>query len=231
MKEYQRLRNRDRRRSDVVGIVITVALHTGVVAVCANYGLKYLDPPPPEDSFVLDFTEYEEEIVKPAVRPVADRSPYESVAENLTPETRRDDFGDIDTPAPEPEKEPVLDARASFPGMARKDTSLTAPHSAAAASEHFRSGDCTASLGDRSVDGAIAKPDYRVQEQGKVVVTIWVDRYGKVQNATPGAGGTTVTNRELFRAAREAALKTRFTMSASAPEIQQGSITYIFKLQ
>jgi len=231
MKEYLRLREREKRRSKIYGVAITVALHLCAIVLCSQTGLRYLDPPPQEEAFVLDFTEEEVVRQKPSVKPSADESPYESKSENLTPQTRQNDFGDVETPAPEPAKEPVLDARASFPGMAKKDTTLTAPHSAPVASDIFRAGDCIASLGDRTVDGNIVKPVYSVQDQGKVVVTIWVDQYGKVQQAKPGAEGTTVTNSALWKAAREAALKTRFSMSADAPALQQGSITYIFKLQ
>ncbi|MBQ4026194.1 MAG: energy transducer TonB, partial [Bacteroidales bacterium] len=64
-----------------------------------------------------------------------------------------------------------------------------------------------------------------------VVVKIWVDQYGKVQKAVPGADGTTVTDRALWTAARNAALETGFTMSSSAPALQEGTITYIFNLK
>ncbi|MBD9293453.1 MAG: energy transducer TonB, partial [Bacteroidales bacterium] len=82
----------------------------------------------------------------------------------------------------------------------------------------------------RSVNGVIARPAYNVQEEGTVVVTVWVDNYGNVKKAQAGAVGTTVNNAELWSAAREAALKTHFNMSTEAPPLQQGKITYQFKL-
>ena len=60
---------------------------------------------------------------------------------------------------------------------------------------------------------------------------IWVDQYGKVQKAVPGADGTTVTDKALWTAARNAALETGFNMSANAPALQEGTITYIFNLK
>jgi hypothetical protein len=45
-----------------------------------------------------------------------------------------------------------------------------------------------------------------------------------------GAEGTTVTDKTLWQAARKAALGAHFNMSADAPVLQEGTITYIFKL-
>ncbi len=83
-------------------------------------------------------------------------------------------------------------------------------------------------LNGRKVVGTIAKPEYTVQESGTVVVTIWVDTYGNVVKAQPGAEGTTVDNSALWSSARKAALATHF--NADAPALQKGTITYIFKL-
>ena len=79
--------------------------------------------------------------------------------------------------------------------------------------------------------GNIPRPNYNSQENGTVVVTIWVDNYGTVQKALPGADGTTVTDKTLWAAARKAAMETHFNMSADAPALQEGTITYIFNLK
>ena len=60
---------------------------------------------------------------------------------------------------------------------------------------------------------------------------ILVDQYGKVTNAIPGVSGTTVQDKKLWEAAKEAALKAVFNISDSAPTVQEGTITYIFKLK
>lgn len=85
-------------------------------------------------------------------------------------------------------------------------------------------------LNGRKVVGTIAKPEYTVQESGTVVVAIWVDAYGNVVTAQPGAEGTTVDNSELWNSARKAAFATHFNADADAPALQKGTITYIFKL-
>jgi len=260
MKEYLREREQRQRAATIWGLVLTAGLHVGAAALCSFSGLTYLWPPPQEETFVIDFSEEEEIPVKKdrGIRPRSENpdktkpeeliqrseSPYTASKQNLTPETKPDDFGDVDTPAPEPKEEPKIDPRASFPGMAKKDTSLTSPHSAEQASNLFKAGQAdgnakknvtegrpNAHLEGRSVDGAIPSPGYKVQESGRVIVTIWVDNYGNVKNAVAGADGTTVTDKTLWEAARKAALKTHFTMSAEAPALQKGSITYNFYLK
>ena len=75
-----------------------------------------------------------------------------------------------------------------------------------------------------------AKPIYKIQEEGKVVVIITVDRLGNVVNAIPGAKGSTTLNKYLLAKAKEAAIKTKFNPKQSAPENQQGKIVYHFSL-
>ncbi|MCF8228523.1 MAG: energy transducer TonB, partial [Bacteroidales bacterium] len=63
---------------------------------------------------------------------------------------------------------------------------------------------------------------------GKVVVTIWVDRMGRVTKAIAGAKGTTVSDLQLRKLAKDAALRAKFNPDPEAPEIQKGTITYNF---
>ena len=75
-----------------------------------------------------------------------------------------------------------------------------------------------------------AKPIYKVQLEGKVVVDITVDQLGNVVNAIAGVKGSTTLNNELLKRAKEAALKTKFSAKESAPIRQQGKIIYNFRL-
>ena len=70
-----------------------------------------------------------------------------------------------------------------------------------------------------------------LQESGTVVVKVWVDQYGRVKLAEPGADGTTVTNSKHWAAARAVAMEACFDTKADAPALQEGTITYIFKLK
>lgn len=77
----------------------------------------------------------------------------------------------------------------------------------------------------------IFKPDYDVQEEGRVVVKISVDKQGNVVAATTdGVRGSTTTNQVLHQKAIEAARKCKFDVKPDAPPIQVGYITYNFIL-
>ena len=66
--------------------------------------------------------------------------------------------------------------------------------------------------------------------QGKVVVKIWVDRSGKVTKVAAPEKGSTTTNNLLVDAAKKAALKARFNADKNAPEMQVGTMTYVFQI-
>ena len=261
MKEYQRTRAEREHNAVVVGLLLTIGLHAGALALVSFTGIKYLWPPPEETAMLIDFTEDEQPDFKPVYgrepqgedvdieAPVnivqRSESPFESTAQNITPETKPDDFGDVPIQEPEHPEEPKLDPRASFPGMAKKDTSATVPHGAEEASETYKAGQARGNSAEATTEGApnahvegrkvnkstLKKPAYNLQESGTVVVKVWVDQYGHVKRAEPGADGTTVTNSKLWAAARAAAMDACFDMNVNAPALQEGTITYIFKLK
>ena len=65
MQPYLRTRQEQDRRSLWTGLGVTVAAHAIALAVCLTSGLKYLDPPPPETSFLIDFEEEIQEQERP----------------------------------------------------------------------------------------------------------------------------------------------------------------------
>ena len=160
MQPYLRSREQQDKRARLTGLAATVLLHAVALVICLTSGLKYLDPPPPETSFLIDF---EEEILEPE-KPVQTKvgrqpqaeetdptapvelvqkaeSPHVSDRPNRTPATRQNDHGDVEVPAAPQKEEPKLDPRASFPGMSQKDDPATAPHAAKEGSEGFKAGE------------------------------------------------------------------------------------------
>lgn len=260
MKPYQRSRAEKERNAVIVGLLLTIGLHLGALALVSFTGIKYLWPPPQESTLLISFEddfepEFEitygrepegEDVDKDAPIEIVQRSesPFESTAQNLTAAAKADDFGDVNVLEPEQPEEPKLDPRASFPGMSAKD-SATTPHSAEEASATYRAGQAHGNTKEGSAEGVpnahlkgrkvnkstLFKPAYNLQESGTVVVKIWVDQYGHVKRAEPGADGTTVTNAKLWAAARAVALKAHFDMKTDAPPLQEGTITYIFTLK
>ena len=261
MQPYIRTRLAQEGRSQWIGIGLTALLHAVVAVICAFSGLKYLDPPPPETTFVIDFTEETEEEAKPVEtrigrQPQAEEtdptkpvelvqkaeSPYVSEKPNRTQAGNPDPHGDVEVPVPEKQE---INKKALFPGMAQEPSSSNTPHSAAEASEGgFKAGEpdgntktgkttgtANAHVKGRNVVGSLPKPAYGAQAEGTVVVLVKIDPYGNVTEAIPGVEGTTVTDKGLWTAARNAAMKAHFNQKADAPAVQQGTITYVFKLQ
>ena len=257
-RQYIRIRERQAKRSRITGGALTVIVHAVLIAAFFVSGFTYLDPPPPEkEQILIDFSEVE--IQKPKQRrdgtkPRAEVPTKEmnlvqqSEAQHLGPKTNEaqeatvGDKGDVEVPEP-PRKE--INKRALFSAAnnkAQKDTlvaqtarevsdALKAGHALGNTRTGETAGEPKANLKGRTLNGTLPKPSYPVQANGTVVVEIWVDNYGTVQKAIAGAEGTTVTDKDLWNAARKAAMGASFNMSADAPAMQKGTITYIFKLK
>lgn len=80
--------------------------------------------------------------------------------------------------------------------------------------------------GRRSI--TLPKPSYNSMEQGRIVVNIWVNRKGEITKVIAGARGTNISDQKMWKLAKSAALKAKFSPNPDAPEIQKGSITYNF---
>lgn len=89
------------------------------------------------------------------------------------------------------------------------------------------SGGISFSLNGRSLT-SLVKPQYNSEEEGVVVVRIWVNRGGQVTRVQAGVKGTTTMDQSLWRTAADAARSSRFAPKESAPEEQVGTITYRF---
>ena len=74
----------------------------------------------------------------------------------------------------------------------------------------------------------IPLPTYKSNEQGRVIIQIWVNREGKVTRAEFQPKGSSTTNGNLVNKAKEAAMKASFNPDPNAPEEQKGTITYLF---
>ena len=256
--QYIREREMQERRSRISGGVLTVVIHAVLIGCFFVSGFTYLDPPPPEkEQILIDFEEVE--IKKPqqrrdGTRPRAEEPSKEikltqqseaqhiGAKANEAPEATVGDKGDVEVP--EPPREKPIDRRALFSAAnnkTEKDTlaaqtarevtdALKAGHALGNTQTGETRGEPKAKLAGRTVNGTLPRPSFGVQAEGTVVVDIWVDNYGQVQKAVAGAEGTNVTDKTLWQAARKAALGAHFNMSADAPALQKGTITYIFRI-
>lgn len=74
----------------------------------------------------------------------------------------------------------------------------------------------------------LVRPIYNSDEQGKIVVKVWVNPQGIVTKVLSGVRGTTITDLALKKQCEEAAKRSKFSVKADAPEEQTGTITYTF---
>lgn len=260
MADYRQERKRQDTTGRLIGAGLAAGLHVLVVVFGVFSGIKYIYPPPQEQTFLIDFTQEEEP--RPLQQPRGNQPQAEEVDRtrpvdlvqkseaqeqgtkaNTQREATVDDFGDVEKY--EPPREKPINNRALFhaaDNKTDKDTlaaqtaskvsdALKAGHASGNTTNGKFSGEPNAHVRGRNTVGALPKPSYQTQAEGTVVVTVLVDQYGNVTQAKAGAEGSTTTNSELLAAARAAAMKSHFNQDANAPAVQEGTITYVFKLR
>jgi hypothetical protein len=152
-----------------------------------------------------------------------------------------------DVPKPTPKK-PSKNTLKAFDNLLKGDTSDGKPtgdgdaaqegvkgdkNGDPASSKYYgntgKSGDPNYNLAGRE---ALLKPKEQpnCEEEGIVVVSIEVDKKGKVIRAVSGVKGTTNSANCLLKPAREAALKTTWNADPNSPSKQKGTIIYKFSL-
>ncbi len=253
---------KSKNAANLSGIVLTAAVHVVLLGACGFTGLKYLYPPPQEQTFLIDFSQEAEplkviettngrapeaeevDITKPVELVRQSKAQEKGKNQNVAQEASPGDKGDVAKYEPPAEK--PIDKRALFRSAANKDNkdtlaaqtarrvsdALAAGHASGNSTAGRETGSPNAHLkGRHPSNGSLPKPAYNSQEEGTVVVRIWVDQYGKVTRAVAGAEGTTTTDSKLWSAARAAAMKSNFNMDGDAPALQEGTITYKFTLK
>ncbi len=150
------------------------------------------------------------------------------------------------TPAVEKPKEPTVNQKALYPGKSTKTSpggnqGITGkpgdqgkpdgtPGSPNYEGNGGKGNGISYDLGGRGAR-SLPKPTYNSPEQGKIVVSIKVNKLGQVTYASAGAKGTTISEINLRQQAENAARKTVFAPDDNAPDEQRGTITYVFVKQ
>ena len=148
MKTYWDIQAHSAKIGTIVAIASTVIFHVGLVIVCVTSGLTYLDPPPPEQSILIDFSETDIQehlrtrtvygLAPRAVEPdktkpvnLVQRSEAQEIGKkaNEAMEATGDDFGDVEKY--EPPREKPIDSRSLFHAADNKsDKDTLAPQTA-----------------------------------------------------------------------------------------------------
>jgi outer membrane biosynthesis protein TonB len=194
----------------------------------------------------------EPEVAEPITEPEpVESSPVDAPEEVATQDAESDMSVPEQTKPKEPvEKKPELDERLkkviqANPFQTKEDNSSKGQGDTDRAGDHGKpdgspegnslygdkaGGGVSYSLGGRGFKGA-PPIQGNLQESGRIVVEIIVDRQGNVVRVIPGARGTNITNADLIKRVVASARKAKFTPKADAPEEQRGTMTFEFVLE
>lgn len=146
------------------------------------------------------------------------------------------------TTQPEKPKEPEINTNALFKKNSSKTKGGSEGVSQGAGNQGKEGGDPNSnrydgtpgkggagfSLSGRSAK-ALPSPSVNNNKEGKVVVKIWVDRSGNVTQVSAPEKGSTLTDASYVQLSKNAAMKAKFSAKDDAPEVQTGTITYVFR--
>ncbi|MDR2913047.1 MAG: hypothetical protein LBV38_07175 [Alistipes sp.] len=237
----------------IAGAVLYLALCAGVMFVTYTVSL-----PEPELGILVDFgtgdTGSGDEDLAAGdtdVRPVTPQStgepveivttddPEVEVAVPDPPEQNAPPTEATPTPTPEPVRE--VDRRALFPGRTEGSAATSQGTAGSEGNQGTQEGgpgggdsaggsgwSGTSDLGNRREVGNWPMPQYNINDGGRIVISVVVDKEGKVLRASYRQEGSTFPYGELARETERVALRARFTPSEDR-EVEGGTITYIFK--
>lgn len=164
------------------------------------------------------------------------------------PSTAKQDNQTPTTTKPEPPKEPEINKNALFNGNKgnknKNDNAGSEGNTSGSGNMGKEGGDPNSgrydgqpgkggpsfSLAGRSAK-ALPSPSKTLNKEGTVVVKIWVDREGTVTKVEAPEKGSTTTDAALVNQAKTAARSAKFSAKPDAPEMQTGTITYVFRFQ
>ncbi len=227
-----------------------------VVLLLHAFGYDPPDPPIPEEGVEVnvgdsDFGQGENP--EPASQaanyapPAAQEQVLTQRTEATTPMHSNPTPGNVTNPAavekPKVEnKEPEINKNALFPGKRNQNGGGSQGNSQGQGNQGKPDGNPNSNNynggggrgGSFSLVGrsavSLPKPVYNTNQQGMVVIRIWVNQQGRVTRAEYEPKGSNTSNGELVANAKAAAMKAVFNADAKAQEEQRGTITYIFKL-
>ena len=234
----------------LIGLIVSIVAHGLLILCLLLMGLRYPDPPPPELGVEMDMGEFSDvgtdsEHAAEGGEDLSSESSYANDDNNeLTQQSEDVPLVSKKTPSPTKNKkkpkdnvkpqseETKIDQNALFTkGRVKKgsggSTGVGEGSGKGSGGEGGGSGVAfsLAGRGSKSLPG----PTATSPENGNIVVEIRVDQEGNVVFAKAVWKGTTLTDTNLWRRCEQAAKKSKFTAKPDAPELDPGTITYIFR--
>ncbi|MDY3976940.1 MAG: hypothetical protein SOY91_01275 [Candidatus Onthomorpha sp.] len=234
----------------LIGLIVSIVAHGLLILCLLLMGLRYPDPPPPELGVEMDMGEFSDvgtdsEHAAEGGEDLSSEGSYANDDNNeLTQQSEDVPLVSKKTPSPTKNKkkpkdnvkpqseETKVDQNALFTkGRVKKgsggSTGVGEGSGKGSGGEGGGSGISfsLAGRGSKSLPG----PTATSPENGNIVVEIRVDQEGNVVFAKAGVRGTTLWDTNLWRRCEQAAKKSKFTAKPDAPELDPGTITYIFR--
>ena len=234
----------------LIGLIVSIVAHGLLILCLLLMGLRYPDPPPPELGVEMDMGEFSDvgtdsEHAAEGGEDLSSESSYANDDNNeLTQQSEDVPLVSKKTPSPTKNKkkpkdnvkpqseETKIDQNALFTkGRVKKgsggSTGVGEGSGKGSGGEGGGSG-ISFSLAGRG-SKSLPLPTATSSENGSIVVEIRVDQEGNVVFAKAGVRGTTLWDTNLWRRCEQAAKKSKFTAKPDAPELDPGTITYIFR--
>ena len=231
-------------KNKTIAIGITVAVHAAVIAVLFILALTTPLPLPGEAGVEVNLGMYNEGMgVQQQPKPTKVVEAPKPKPEQVKEETVTQDTEEA--PAieePKPKEEPKVNERALFKpvnqpveqqsseGNTETPGDQGNPNGGQNIANYEGQGGAgggpSYDLGGRNAK-SLPRPSSDFNEEGTIVVDIWVDRDGRVQRAEVGKG-TNISNARMRETAKQAALQSKFAPDKNAVELQRGTITYKF---
>lgn len=234
----------------LIGLIVSIVAHGLLILCLLLMGLRYPDPPPPELGVEMDMGEFSDvgtdsEHAAEGGEDLSSESSYANDDNNeLTQQSEDVPLVSKKTPSPTKNKkkpkdnvkpqseETKIDQNALFTkGRVKKgsggSTGVGEGSGKGSGGEGGGSG-ISFSLAGRG-SKSLPEPNATSSENGSIVVEIRVDQEGNVVFAKAVWKGTTLTDTNLWRRCEQAAKKSKFTAKPDAPELDPGTITYIFR--
>ena len=238
------------QRNKIISAAGTLAILGLVVVACLLMGLKFPDPPIPEEGVEVNLGNSDMGLGD-AENPQVDATPTPptpppSQGENIS--TQKAPSAAINTtPNPQPTKpetqqpeQPKMDPTKLFKksnkdGGSQGVTQGQDDQGKEGGDKNSNrydgqpgNGGAGYSLNGRKAS-SLPLPNYNSQKEGKVVVKIWVNQQGVVTNVSAPEKGSTIYEGALVEKAKQAAKQAKFNADPNASETQVGTITYVFR--
>ena len=231
-------------RNKTIAIGVTVAVHAAVIVILFILALTTPLPLPGEAGVEVNLGMYNEGMgLQQQPKPTKVEEAPKPKPEQVEEETVTQDTEEA--PAieePKPKEEPKVNERALFKpvnkpveqpsseGNTETPGDQGNPNGGQDIANYEGQGGAgggpSYDLGGRNAK-SLQRPSSNFNEEGTIVVDIWVDLEGRVTNAQIGKG-TNISNSSMREMAKRAALSSVFAPDKDAAELQKGTITYKF---